>query len=162
MRAYSQFSFGADIKNTVLNSYMNSYDRGGTSWATNGLADLSKYTFWEEPGDGAAGVRFPALYPSGAGLGPFYGFRSNQTLWLESGDYWKITNASIGYTFDKRSFIKDYGLSRLRVYASVLNPYQWQRSKAVVDASLVNAKGEVIGNGYPQASTISFGVDLRF
>ncbi len=162
MRAYSQFSFGSDIKNTVLNSYMDSYDRGGTSWATNGLADLSEYTFWEKPGDGADGVRFPALYPAGSGLGPFYGFRGNQTLWLESGDYWKITNASLGYTFDKGSFINKYGLSRLRIYASVLNLYQWQRSKAVVDASLVNAKGEVIGNGYPQASTISFGVDLRF
>lgn len=162
IRAYSQFSFGSDIKNTVLNSYMDSYDRGGTSWATNGLADLSEHTFWEKPGDGAAGVRFPALYPAGSGLGAFYGFRGNQTLWIESGDYWKITNASIGYTFDKSSFINNYGLSRLRIYASVLNLYQWQRSKAIVDASLVNAKGEVIGNGYPQASTISFGVDLRF
>uniref|UniRef100_UPI0032167E11 SusC/RagA family TonB-linked outer membrane protein n=1 Tax=uncultured Draconibacterium sp. TaxID=1573823 RepID=UPI0032167E11 len=162
LRAYSQFSFGADIKNTVLNSYMDSYDRGGTSWAKRGLADLSMYSFWEKPGDGAAGVRFPAMYPSGAGLGSFYGFRGNQTLWLESGDYWKITNASLGYTFDKNSFIQKFGFTRMRLYASVLNPYQWQRSKAVVDASLVDAKGHVYGNGYPQASTISFGVDVRF
>ncbi|MFV0345885.1 MAG: SusC/RagA family TonB-linked outer membrane protein [Bacteroidales bacterium] len=162
LRAYSQFSFGADIKNTVLNSYMDSYDRGGIAWAKNGLADLSMYSFWTSPGDGAAGVRFPALYPSSSSLGPFYGFRGNQTLWLESGDYWKITNISLGYTFEKGSFINNIGLSRLRIYSSVLNPYQWQRSKAVVDASLVNAKGHVLGNGYPQASTISFGVDLRF
>ncbi len=162
LRAYSQFSFGADIKNTVLNSYMDRYDRGGDGWAKKGLADLSAYSFWEKPGDGAAGVRFPALHPTSPSLGAFYSFRGNQTLWLESGDYWKITNASIGYTFDKRSFIRDYGLSRLRVYMSVLNPYQWQRSKAVVDATMVNAKGHVYGNGYPQASTISFGVDVKF
>ncbi|MGQ7868416.1 SusC/RagA family TonB-linked outer membrane protein [Sunxiuqinia sp. sy24] len=161
-RAYSQFSFGADIKNTVLQSYMDRYDRGGTGWAKAGLADLSMHSFWEKPGDGAAGVRFPALYPSAPGLGAFYGFRENQTLWLESGDYWKVTNASLGYTFEKNSFIKKYGLTRLRVYASVLNPYQWQRSKAIVDASLVDAKGHVVGNGYPQASTVSFGVDVRF
>ncbi len=162
LRAYSQFSFGADIKNTVLNSYMDRYDRASEDWAKKGLADLSAYSFWEKPGDGAAGVRFPALYPSSKSLGAFYGFRGNQTLWLESGDYWKITNASIGYTFDKKSFIRDYGLSRLRVYLSVLNPYQWQRSKSVVDATMVNAKGHVYGNGYPQASTISFGVDVKF
>ncbi|MFV0505378.1 MAG: SusC/RagA family TonB-linked outer membrane protein [Bacteroidales bacterium] len=162
LRAYSQFSFGADIKNTVLNSYMDSYDRGGTGWAKNGLADLSMHSFWTTPGDGAAGVRFPALYPSSSSLGSFYGFRGSQTLWLESGDYWKITNVSLGYTFEKNSFIDNIGLSRLRLYTSVLNPYQWQRSKAVVDASLVNAKGHVLGNGYPQASTVSFGVDLRF
>jgi TonB-dependent starch-binding outer membrane protein SusC len=162
MRVYSQFSFGADVKNTVLNSYMDSYDRGGDGWSTRGLADLSGYTFWEKPGDGAAGVRFPALYPSGAGLGPFYGFRGNQTLWLESGDYWKITNASIGYTFDKNSFIKNWDMSRLRLYASVLNLYQWQRSKTIVDATMVDAKGHIYGNGYPQAKTVTFGVDLRF
>ncbi len=162
LQAYSQFSFGADIMNTVLNSYMDAYDRGGTTWATNGLADLSAYSFWEKPGDGAAGVRFPALYPSGAGLGAFYGFRSNQTLWLESGDYWKITSASLGYTFDKKSIIEKLGLTRLRVYANVLNPWMWQRSDAVVDASMVDAKGHVLGNGYPQAKTVSFGIDVRF
>ncbi len=162
LQAYSQFSFGADIKNTVLNSYMDSYDRGGTGWATNGLADLSNYTFWEKPGDGAAGVRFPALYPAGPGLGAFYGFRGNQTLWLESGDYWKITNASLGYTFSKNSIIEKWGLTRLRVYANVLNPWMWQRSDAVVDASMVDAKGHVLGNGYPQAKTFSFGIDVRF
>lgn len=162
LRAYSQFSFGADILNTVLNNYMDAYDRGGTAWATNGLADLSKYSFWEKPGDGAAGVRFPAMYPAGDGLGSFYGFRGGQTLWLESGDYWKITNATLGYTFDNKSFIKKLNMSRLMVYATVMNVWQWQRSKAVVDASMVDAKGHVLGNGYPQASTISFGIDLRF
>ncbi|WP_018472974.1 SusC/RagA family TonB-linked outer membrane protein [Echinicola pacifica] len=161
-QAYSQFSFGADIMNTVLNSYMDRYDRGGTGWATSGLADLSEYSFWEQPGDGAAGVRFPALFPAGGGEAPFYAFRDTQTLWIESGDYWKITNASVGHTFSKNSFIKNLGLDRLRTYFSVLNPYQWQRSKAVVDASLVDARGHVLGNGYPQAQTFFIGIDARF
>ncbi|WP_289054573.1 SusC/RagA family TonB-linked outer membrane protein [Carboxylicivirga marina] len=162
LQAYSQFSFGADIKNTVLNSYMDAYDRGGDSWARRGLADLSAFSFWEKPGDGAAGVRFPALYPSSPSLGSWYGFRGSQTLWIESGDYWKITSASLGYTFDKNSIIEKWGLTRLRVYANILNPWMWQRSDAVVDASMVDAKGHVMGNGYPQAKTISFGVDVRF
>ncbi|WP_082436130.1 SusC/RagA family TonB-linked outer membrane protein [Zhouia amylolytica] len=160
---YSQFSFGADIKNTVLNSYMDAYDRGGINWAVRGLADLSEHTFWEQPGDGAAGVDFPALYPASPSLGPFYGFRGNQTLWIDSGDYWKVTNASIGYTFDQKDkFMRDIGLSRLRLFTSVLNPYQWQKSKKVVDASMVDAKGNTYGNGYPQARTISIGIDTRF
>lgn len=161
LRAYSQFSFGSDIKNTVLNSYMDRYDRGGDAWAKTGLADLSDYSFWQKPGDGSS-VDFPAIYPSSSSLGAFYRFRGNQTMWIESGDYWKITNASIGYNFDKKSFIGKYGLTRLRLYASIMNPWMWQRSKKVVDASMVDAKGHVMGNGYPQAKTISFGVDLRF
>lgn len=163
VQAYSQFSFGADIKNTVLQSYMDYYDRGGTGWATNGLADLSKFTFWEKPGDGAAGVRYPALYPTSSGTGgPWYGFRQGQTLWMESGDFWKISNLSAGYTFSKSSVIKNLGLSRLRIYSTILNPFQWQRSDAIVDASMVNAKGETYGNGYPMAKTITFGIDVRF
>tara|TARA_R110002049_G_scaffold193305_1_gene362142 strand:+ start:4906 stop:8094 length:3189 start_codon:yes stop_codon:yes gene_type:complete len=162
-QAYSQFSFGADIMDTTTQSYLDSYDRTGDSWATRGLVDLSNYSFWEQPGDGAAGARYPALYPTTGSIGgPFYGFRGAQTLWIESGDYWKVTNASVGYTFDQQKQLRGTGLSRLRVYASVLNPYQWQKSKAVPDASMVDAKGYTYGNGYPQSKTITLGFDARF
>jgi TonB-linked SusC/RagA family outer membrane protein len=162
LQAYSQFSFGSDIMNSVLNSYMDAYDRGGTSWAEHGLADLSNLSFWQQPGDGAAGVRFPAIYPSTTGLPSFYRFRGAQSLWIESGDFWKISNASIGYTFDKSSILDKLHLSRVRLYGSILNPYQWQRSKTVSDASQVDEHGYTYGNGYPQAKTISFGLDVKF
>ncbi|TDE46577.1 SusC/RagA family TonB-linked outer membrane protein [Flavobacterium rhamnosiphilum] len=162
LQAYSQFSFGSDIMNSVLQNYMDRYDRGDTEWAQKGLADLSNESFWQQPGDGAAGVRFPAMYPSVTGLGPFYRFRGNQTLWIESGDFWKISQASFGYTFDKSSFLDKLNLTRVRVYANVLNPYQWQRSKSVTDASQVDEHGYTLGNGYPQAKTISFGLDIKF
>jgi TonB-linked SusC/RagA family outer membrane protein len=166
LQAYSQFSFGSDIMNSVLNGYMEKYDSGGIygdhDWYATGLADLSDQTFWQQPGDGAAGVRFPAMYPTSPGLPPYYRFRGNQSLWIESGDFWKISNASIGYTFDKGPILDQLHLSRVRIYGSVLNPYQWQRSKSVTDASQVNEHGYTLGNGYPQAKTISFGLDVKF
>lgn len=162
LQAYSQFSFGSDIMNSVLQSYMDRYDRGGTEWAEKGLADLSDLSFWQQPGDGAAGVRFPAMYPSVTGLPPYYRFREGQSLWIESGDFWKISNASIGYTFDRSPILDKLHLSRVRVYGSVLNPYQWQRSKTVADASQVNEHGYTLGNGYPQSKTFSFGLDVKF
>ncbi|WP_417445190.1 SusC/RagA family TonB-linked outer membrane protein [Joostella sp.] len=162
-QAYSQFSFGSEIYNSVLQSYMDAYDRGGDRWAIRGLADLNDLSFWQQPGDGAAGARFPAFYPSTNSIRPFYSFKPRQTLWIEDGDYWKITNASVGYTFDgKESFMKKIGLSRLRFFVNVLNPWQWQKSKTVVDASMVNAKGYTYGNGYPAAKTISLGIDTKF
>lgn len=163
MQAYSQFSFGSDIMNSVLQGYMDRYDRGDdTEWAEKGLADLSGQTFWQQPGDGAAGVRFPALYPSVAGLPPYYRFRGSQSLWVESGDFWKISNASLGYTFENSPVLEKMHLSRVRLYGSVLNPYQWQRSKSVSDASQVDEHGYTYGNGYPQSKTISFGLDVKF
>ncbi|MGY0425682.1 MAG: SusC/RagA family TonB-linked outer membrane protein, partial [Polaribacter sp.] len=165
LQAYSQFSFGSDIFNTVLQKYTNNYD-GNSSyrWFQNGVPNLNVNSFWQKPGDGAAGVRYPALYPSIPGLNPFYSFKKEQTLWLESGDYWRITNVSLGYNFKQKAngFMKNLGISNLRVYSVVLNPYQWQRSKAVVDASLVNAKGRTLGNGYPRATTVTFGMNIKF
>jgi TonB-linked SusC/RagA family outer membrane protein len=162
VQAYSQFSFGSDIINSVLQGYMNNYDRGGEDWAHKGLADLSDQSFWQQPGDGAAGVRFPAMYPQVNGLPPYYRFRGGQSMWIESGDYWKISNASIGYTFDKSAILDKLHLSRIRVYGSILNPYQWQSSKSVTDASQVDEHGYTYGNGYPQSKTISFGLDVKF
>jgi hypothetical protein len=161
-QAYTQFSFGSQILNTVLTSYMDHFDRTDSSWAERGLADLSKLSFWEKPGDGAAGVRYPALYPSVEGLPPFYRFRANQTLWIESGDFWKVSNASIGYTIDRSKFLDKLNVSRVRIYSSILNPYQWQRSKSVSDASQVDEHGNTYGNGYPQAKMISIGLDVKF
>ncbi len=162
LQAYSQFSFGSDILNSVLNKYMDRYDRGGNGWAEKGLADLSGNSFWQKPGDGADGVRFPAMYPSTTDLPSYYRFRGGQSLWIESGDFWKISNAAIGYTFDKSPILEKLHLSRVRIYGSILNPYQWQRSKSVTDASLVDEHGYTYGNGYPQSKTISFGLDVKF
>jgi TonB-linked SusC/RagA family outer membrane protein len=166
LQAYSQFSFGSDILNSVLQNYMQKYDSGGVygdhGWDSTGLADLSNQSFWQQPGDGAAGVRFPAMYPTTPNLPPYYRFREGQSMWIESGDFWKISNASIGYTFDKISILEKLHLSRVRIYGAILNPYQWQRSKSVTDASQVDEHGYTYGNGYPQSKTISFGLDVKF
>ena len=162
LQAYSQFSFGSSVLNTVTPAYLDEYDRSDSNWANRGLIDLSSLQFWQQPGDGAAGVRFPAIYPTAPGLPSYYRFRTPQTLWIESGDYWKITNASFGYTFEKGSIIDKLNLTRLRIYTAVLNPYQWQRSKLLPDASQVDATGHNFGNGYPAARTFTFGLDIKF
>jgi hypothetical protein len=83
-------------------------------------------------------------------------------LWIESGDFWKVSNASIGYTIDRSKFLDKLNVSRVRIYSSILNPYQWQRSKSVSDASQVDEHGNTYGNGYPQAKMISIGLDVKF
>jgi hypothetical protein len=83
-------------------------------------------------------------------------------LWIESGDYWKITNASIGYTIDRNHVLDQIHISRVRIYGSIINPYQWQRSTVVSDASQVDEMGYTLGNGYPQSKTISLGLDVKF
>jgi TonB-linked SusC/RagA family outer membrane protein len=161
MQAYSQFSFGSDIIDSSTQKYLDNYDRGD-DWAITGLQDLSGLSFWENSGDAAAGAHYPALYPALPNTTPYYRFRSGQSLWVESGDYWKITNASIGYTIDKSHVLDQIHISRMRIYGSIINPYQWQRSTVVSDASQVDEMGYTLGNGYPQSKTISLGLDVKF
>jgi len=161
LQAYSQFSFGSDIIDSSTQKYLDNYDRGD-DWAVKGLQDLSNLSFWQNPGDGAAGAHYPALYPAKPNTTPYYRFRSGQSLWKESGDYWKITNASIGYTIDKSRILEQIHISRVRIYGSIINPYQWQRSKVVADASQVDEMGYTLRNSYPQTKTISFGLDVKF
>jgi len=161
LQAYSQFSFGSDIIDSSTQKYLDNYDRGD-DWAVKGLQDLSGLYFWEKPGDGAAGAHYPALYPARPNTTPYYRFRSGQSLWKESGDYWKVSNASIGYTIEKSRVLEQIHISRVRIYGSVINPYQWQRSKVVADASQVDEMGYTLGNGYPQSKTFSLGLDVKF
>lgn len=161
LQAYSQFSFGSDIIDSSTQKYLDNYDRG-TDWAVKGLQDLSELSFWQNPGDGAAGARYPALYPALPNTTPYYRFRSGQSLWKESGDYWKISNATLGYTIDKNRVLDQIHISRVRIYGTILNPYQWQRSKVVSDASQVDEMGYTLGNGYPQSKTFTFGLDIKF
>lgn len=156
LELYSSFSFGADIYNSVLQNYLDSYDRGGDTWATNGLRGLEGISFWRKGNNGEV-AQFPALVPQAPGLSPFYSFRGNQTLWLESGSYWKINLISLGYTFNNLDSDK---ISHLRLFLTVQNPWMWQKSDLVVNPSLVNAKGRTLGNGYPIMSTYSFGINI--
>ncbi|MGV8829359.1 MAG: SusC/RagA family TonB-linked outer membrane protein [Breznakibacter sp.] len=159
----TNFVFGRDIYNKSLQSYLARYDLDGWGWDTKGLIDLSKYEFWQKPGDGIGGsdVRFPALRPVGGSMPTYYAFRPVSTMWLEDGSYFKIQSATLGYNFDANSFIKSIYLKRLRVYATVYNPWQWQKSD-VVDASMVDAAGYDYGDGYPQPRKYIFGLQFKF
>lgn len=158
LNLYSSFSFGADIYNSVLQNYLNHYDRGGDSWATNGLRSLKGISFWQK-GDSEKEANYPALVPNAPGLSPFYSFRPWQTLWLENGSYWKINLVQLGYTFKNLDISP---ISNLRVFFTVKNPWMWKASDIIVNPALVNAKGRTIGNGYPPMTTYSLDVSVTF
>jgi TonB-linked SusC/RagA family outer membrane protein len=64
-----------------------------------------------------------AKYPKPGGIlssdNPKYG----STLGYFDAGYLKIRTITLGYNFDKLRCVKDFGISRLRLYASVQNPF---------------------------------------
>ena len=99
-------------------------------------------------------------------------YGSDQDLWygpgvvtsyfLENGDYFKLENVTLGYTFP----IKNRKLlDSLRLYVSAKNLFTLTKYKGT-DPSAVPSTGITPGvdssNAYPQATMLTFGVTVRF
>lgn len=82
---------------------------------------------------------------------------------IEPGDYLKIENVTLGYTFKpKTKFVED-----IRVYGSASNLYTWTKFSGV-DPSTYNVNGLTPGSGdghnnyYPAVFQFNFGVQVNF
>jgi TonB-dependent starch-binding outer membrane protein SusC len=78
------------------------------------------------------------------------------TRWLYSSDYIRVKNITFGYNVPK---IK--GLDKARVYASIENPFIWHKYGGGWTPEAANNEGGDYG-GYPQARTVSLGVNVAF
>jgi TonB-dependent starch-binding outer membrane protein SusC len=78
------------------------------------------------------------------------------TRWLYSSDYIRIKNITLGYNLPK---IK--GLDKARVYASIENAFIWHNYGGGWTPEAANDAGGDYG-GYPQARTVSIGVNVGF
>ncbi len=83
------------------------------------------------------------------------------SYYIEDGDYWKINNVTLGYTFDvsKVKYLKS-----ARIYASCLNCYTITGYKGL-DPELTTTgvtPGVEGRDAYPNARTFTFGVNVNF
>jgi TonB-linked SusC/RagA family outer membrane protein len=105
---------------------------------------------------------------------PYYGNEANtfgasttgqnnfvtQTRYLLNMAYFRLKNATIGYTIPA-SIVKKAGLDKVRIYASGENLVTWADSRLPVDPEI--DESEVFwGRTYPYTKTWSFGIELSF
>jgi TonB-linked SusC/RagA family outer membrane protein len=84
-------------------------------------------------------------------------------MWLQSGDYFRISNVTLGYDFKK--IWKTMPLQQARLYATIQNAYTFTKYRGM-DPEVGYApdswsQGIDIGY-YPSPRTVMFGVDLKF
>lgn len=89
------------------------------------------------------------------------------TDWVEKGDYLRLKNISLGYTFDTKKWSKNIGISALRVYAQaqnlfVITGYTGLDPEVLSNTHDANLNGGTDHNTAPQARTFTFGVNLTF
>lgn len=105
--------------------------------------------------------------PGTSNVEPIIDSRGNNllfsTYFLEAGDYFRIRNVQLGYTFAQKMLVKA-GIQKLRVFVSGQNVQTWSKVSGYTPEAQI---GSVLGGGadngvYPVPAIYSFGVNLTF
>jgi TonB-dependent starch-binding outer membrane protein SusC len=114
--AYKGFDLsiiGTFKKGGIINSML--YGSGGYLNMLSGRRGNVKVDYWTTENTGAK-------YPKPGGVGgdnPKYG----STLGYFDGSYLKVRTISLGYNFEGNKWMKNTGITKLRLYATVQNPF---------------------------------------
>ena len=130
--------------------------------------------YWTEQNTGA---KYPKPGGIQSGDNPKYG----STLGYFDAGYLKIRAITLGYNFDSLKCIKDFGISRLRLYASVQNPFvlfspfnnesgldpetnSWanENTAVAVDGYTGKHKMPIVGYNTPTTRNFLLGLNLTF
>ena len=128
--------------------------------------------YWTEQNTGA---KYPKPGGIQSGDNPKYG----STLGYFNAGYLKFRTITLGYNFDKLQAVKDLGISRLRVYATVQNPFvlfspynnesgldpetnSWSNENTAVGYSFGSHRLPIIGYNTPATRNFLVGVNVTF
>ena len=128
--------------------------------------------YWTEENTGA---KYPRPGGIQSGDNPKYG----STLGYFNAGYLKFRAITLGYNFENIKAVKDLGISRLRLYATVQNPFvlfspytnecgldpetnSWSDQNTAVGYSFGSHRMPIIGYNTPSTRNFIFGVNVTF
>ena len=130
--------------------------------------------YWTEENTGA---KYPKPGGIQSGDNPKYG----STLGYFDAGYLKIRAITLGYNFDNLKAVKDFGISRLRLYATIQNPFvlfspfnnesgldpetnSWANQNTAVAYSEYSGKHKmpIVGYNTPATRNFIFGLNVTF
>ena len=128
--------------------------------------------YWTEQNTGA---KYPKPGGIQSGDNPKYG----STLGYFNAGYLKFRTITLGYNFENLKAIKDLGISRLRLYASIQNPFvlfspynnesgldpetnSWSNENTAVGYSFGSHRMPIIGYNTPATRNFLFGLNVTF
>jgi len=100
--------------------------------------------------------------PTSENPAPFNSIPLSSDYYLESGDYFRINNVTLGYTLPKFSG----NINNLRIYASAINPFIVQKFTGF--SPELNGNGDPMGsqgierNAYPTLCSFIIGANIKF
>ena len=160
LRVSTSFVIKRDILNLVLANRLKTYTSPTSIGAVQPIDELN---YWKPSnGDldnGSAGAVYPNPYDF-TRAGALDPYRVNQTLYMEDGSYFKIGSIALSYTVPEAR-IKQFGMSQLRVNASMYNVYTFSKYSGI-NPETVTQLGRDISGGYPVPRGYSLGIAVQF
>ena len=130
--------------------------------------------YWTEENTGAK-------YPKPGGITSSDNPKYGSTLGVFNAGYLKMRAITLGYNFDKLKAVKNFGISRLRLYATVQNPFvifspfnnesgldpetnSWanENTAVAVDGYTGKHKMPIVGYNTPATRNFLFGINVTF
>ena len=152
----TQFSLGNKVYNLIRPVWENlGYSNGGgvsQVYANNSTYSLNR---WQKPGDVTDVPRFSFINKN---------YIENSSMFLEDASFFRIRTVNLSYTFNKK-IVKF--VNNVQVYAQVQNLYVFTKYKGF-DPEVSSNGGNLDRTAgvdyaaYPQARTVTFGLNLSF
>ncbi|PXY01703.1 hypothetical protein DF185_09550 [Marinifilum breve] len=145
-------TFGNDIKNEVYSRSM--------GWGNQDPTNVDVLNRWSPENPSNEIPAFSTTYKTS--------YLDNSSATVQDGSYIRLSNISLGYTFDK-SFLQRFNIEKMRVYVSGQNLWTSTNYKGY-DPEVNNPGGSDNSDyrvgfdraPYPMAKVINFGVNLTF
>lgn len=166
---YKAFQLNVSVSYTLMRDLLNSslanmFQSYITPTALNTLLPIENYNYWKPASatdkfTGSQNAQYPNPFDfrRAATLQPY---RTNQTLFLEDGSYWKINNIVLVYNAN-RNFISRFGMTSCRFTLTANNVFTFSNYSGP-DPELVTALGRDISGGFPNARSYAVGVNIQF
>ncbi|MGC4235688.1 MAG: SusC/RagA family TonB-linked outer membrane protein [Niabella sp.] len=156
-----QYFIGRDVINMASAQRFQAYTN---PTSMNAMLSIADYNYWKptNSGDltsGTVGADYPNPFDFRR-ANSIGSFRTNQTMFLENGSYWKLGDVTLLYNVP-RDIISKYGMSSLRFSLSAYNLLILTKYTGA-NPEQVSALGRDVSNGYPNARQFSVGVNVQF
>ncbi len=158
----ASYTLMRDLLNTSLAQMFQNYT---DPTSLKGQLPINNYNYWKPTGNGKPGSSgtVGAIYPNPYDFRrapTFQPFRTNQTLFLEDGSYWKISNIVVTYNVNPKS-LRRFGMTSCRFSLSANNVYTFSKYSGP-DPELVTQLGRDNSGGYPNARSYAAGISIQF
>lgn len=141
--------------NKIYENFTNSLQTTGSQMETKNSSAQAFEGAWRKPGDQATYPRFDTNSANVDNVA-----NQTSTRWLHDGDFMRLRNLAVGYTFDKK-LLQDLPVDNVTLSVRGTNLWTWVKDKSLLVDPEVRTDGHTNLTA-PPVKTVTFNVNINF